>query len=571
MSPQPRPGVLVGITHGTDMVPIIREPRVLKVGIGVPKGRASYVYTHQGRWIVRYGVYNESKLVMETAKGADGKNGFASRQECEAWYAKNKQSFAVSKYPQRIPFFTFTRRTVTDVKGKTEENFEPDFAAIEAHGDTPREVEVVFMSKDPLGGNYQAWSASELKCFGDGVDASRVIQMGNDSWPGWTAANAAGDKRFHVDQCWVSGLCPYSKEGGKDKLVCKPNVSISFQLANSIRLGATAYFVTTSIESTRRLFSSLSVIRSAAEYAGGSIVGIPMRLVLAPFQTNHNNVKATQYAASIEMRDQDVSRIRKALAENSWTARTVGETRLLEASEEEVIDITPRAMAAEFYPEAEMDYEGSDPEDGDAGVGNGSTRAASATADKTAGLRDELNKRTRAPYSRGPKPEEPAAVSPQPVAPLVATQPVVAPQPIVVPPAQPSQELREELGRALEEHVPGPATTGPVVNMAPPSNIPETTRPVMPSTADVAWRKRTRDTFSQYIAPHQYEQILKDLTGFRNEDGITVQNYKDVWTAMQPFRDATEILQKQKLAERAFGGSAGPPDAPLPPEPGKLF
>lgn len=527
MQQQPRPGVLVGITHGTDMVPIIREPRVLKVGIGVPKGRASYVYTHQKRWIVRYGVFNDTKLVMETAKGADGKNGFASRQECEEWYAKNKHSFAISKYPQRIPFFTFTRRTVVDVKGKPEESFEPDFAAIEAHGDTPREVEVVFMSKDPLGGNYQAWSASELKCFGDGLNASRLIQMGNETWPGWKQANEGGEKRFHVDQCWVSGMCPYSKEGGKDKLVCKPNVSISFQLANSIRLGATAYFVTTSIESTRRLFSSLSVIRNAAEYAGGSIVGIPMRLVLAPFQTNHNNIKATQYAASIEMRDQDVNKIKKALAESSWSARPVSETRMIEAAEEEVIDITPRAMAAEFYPDAEIDYEGGDQET-EVVEGGGSAQAARATAAKTAELGAELSKRTRAPKAE------------------VQTQ-----------------ELREELGKALEQQVPEPRGTAPVVNMAPSVEAP-------PGPAN-SWPERTRKEYAQYIESARYREILLKHTGRTDESGVTKENSKAVWDALKTFKDATVILlkqreesEKQKLAQRAFGGGVPVPEEPPP-------
>lgn len=542
---QPKPGVLVGITHSTDMVPIIREPRVLKVGIGVPKGRASYVYTHQGRWIVRYGVFNDTKLVMETAKGSDGKAGFPNRQECEQWYGKNKNTFAVSKYPQRIPFFTFTRRTIVDIKGKTEENFEPDFAAIEAHGDTPREVEVVFMSTDPLGGNYQAWSASELKCFGDGLHASRIIGMGNESWPGWKEASAAGEKRYHVDQCWVSGLCPFAQEGGKDKLVCKPNVSISFQLANSIRLGATAYFVTTSIESTKRLFSSLSRIRSAAEYAGGSIVGVPMRLVLVPFQTNHNNIKATQYAASLEMRDQDVSRIRKALAESSWVPRTASQVRLIEASAEEVAaEMTPRAITAEFYPEADIDDEDADYEDG---LTPGSTQAARATASTTADLAGKIEK------ARAPR---------------VKAEPIAAPSP--VEPSASMEEARQDLERRGYNVEPPNQAPPPAAQAAPPAA--SVGRPVMPSAKDLEWRKRTRETFSLYIAPHQYSAILQQVTGFANEDGITVANYSAVWTAMGPFKDATEILQKQKLAERAFGDK--PAEVPADVETGqtrKLF
>lgn len=534
----PRPGVLVGITHSTDMVPIIREPRVLKVGIGVPKGRSSYVYTHQGRWIVRYGVYNESKLVMETAKGLDGKNGFATRQECEAWYATNKARFAVSKYPQRIPFFTFTRKTTVDVKGKPEESFEPDFAAIEAHGDTPREVEVVFMSEDPFGGNYQAWSASELKCFGDGITASRVIQMGNESWPGWKEAKEAGEKRFLIDQCWMSEACPYMAEAGKDKLVCKPNVNVAFQLAKSIRLGATAYCSSTGRKSAEQLFSSLFKIRAAAERAGGSIVGVVMKLVLAPYQTNHNNIRATQYGISVELRQQDVKALHEALSTSSWNPRTaVSSVKLIESAEDVASDMTAASVTAEFYPEAVMDYEEAPMDDAD----QASTQAAVATANKTVELAQELSRR------RAPRPAELA----QEPAPATAV-PVTA-----------------------TTTLPGAATPAAAA------------RPSMPPTNP--WPQRCRDMFLKELGDVQYLAVIHATTGTSDDNNVTPANNKAVFAMMSTFKNAKKAVGDAKLQDARLQEANGAnkttadlaaevaveqgDDAPLPSDPGprRLF
>ncbi len=368
---QPRPNTLVGITHDAQLIPIIREPRVLKVGLGVPKGRASYVYTHQGEWVVRYGAWEKEKLVMKSIK-------FADRSSTDQWYLANKATFAVSNRPQKIPFFTFTRRTLVEINGKPEEIFEPDFAAIEAHGDTPREIDVVFMGDNPLSGEYQAWSATELKCHGDGLNALRIIQLGNDQWPGWKEATAAKEKYFPVSECYTSGLCPYAQEGGKDKLACKPSATLTFQLANSIRLGATAYFTTTSFRSVRQLFSSLGIIQSIAERAGASIANTPLKLVLAPFRTNHNGIAATQYGVSLELRTQDVQKLRALLAEAAWKPSP---PRMISQAEE-ITDISATEMSAEFHPEAEPDFDGEEITQ--------SSGIAAATDNKTEDLAEKL-------------------------------------------------------------------------------------------------------------------------------------------------------------------------------------
>lgn len=382
----PRPGVLFGITHSLDMTPIVREVRVLKVGIGVPKGRASYVYLYENQWIVRYGAWEKEKLVMKSIK-------FPNRAATEEWYSKNKTTFAVSNRPQKIPFFTFTRRTLVEINGKPEEIFEPDFAAIEAHGDTPREIDVVFMGDNPLSGEYQAWSATELKCHGDGLNALRLVQLGNDKWPGWKEAVDAKEKYFPVSECYTSGLCPYAQEGGKDKLACKPSATLTFQLANSIRLGATAYFTTTSFRSVRQLFSSLGIIQSIAERAGASIANTPLKLVLAPFRTNHNGIAATQYGVSLELRTQDVQKLRALLAEAAWKPSP---PRMIAATEE-ITDISAAEMTAEFHPDAEPDFDGEEP---------ASSGIAAATDAKTEELGAKLKaKREKTEVKPEVKPE----------------------------------------------------------------------------------------------------------------------------------------------------------------------
>ena len=258
------------------------------------------------------------------------------------------------------------------------------------------------MSDQPLSGEYAAWSASALKCHGDGLNALRSIEMGNDKWPGWKEAKDANQKYFPVSECWVSGLCPYMADGGKDKLVCKPSATLTFQLANSIKLGATAYFTTTSFRSVKQLFSSLAIIRSVAERAGAHITNIPMKLVLAPFKTAHNGIVAQQYGVSLELRAQDSERLRLLLTESEW--KPSGATKMLAAptEEEDVIEISASEMSNEFYPEAEFE---------DAEVAE-SEQPKAATEKKTSELAEKLKAKREAPPSPPivePSPEVKAA------------------------------------------------------------------------------------------------------------------------------------------------------------------
>lgn len=343
-------GVMFGITHSAATgQPMIREPRVLKVGIGLAKGRAYSIYIFNGKWIIRYGVWEKQKLVMKTVFTGE------SRAEAEEYHRLHKQEAAMSDHPQKLPFFTFSRRSIMEEKGKPVETFEPDFAAIEAHGECPREIDIVLMGDNPYAGNYQMWGASSLKCSGDGIEAKRTVEMpppgDSSAFPIFKAAKDAGEKFYDLDVCWTNG-CPYAGTS------CKPGVTLNFQLANAMRIGATAYFHTTSIRSATQIFSSLETIRMMVQRVGASLVGLPLKMVLSPFKTNHDNKPATQYGVSLELRAEDMKALRARLSDAMWTPQQIsagamvvddGQVMLGEASATSMVD--------EFYPEFEEEPE----------------------------------------------------------------------------------------------------------------------------------------------------------------------------------------------------------------------
>ena len=146
--PRPDFGKLYGITHdAVTKAQIIRPNRVLKVGIGIPKGRAVHVFMHNKEWMIRFGVWEDEggkkKLKMKTVYRGNSivKVGGVEtklsneRKDVEAWYHAHKNDAAMSNRPQKIQHFTFTTKTVReDESGRPVEVFEPDFEAIEGDG-----------------------------------------------------------------------------------------------------------------------------------------------------------------------------------------------------------------------------------------------------------------------------------------------------------------------------------------------------------------------------------------------------------------------------------------------------
>jgi hypothetical protein len=373
-----QPGIMYGITHRPDGSPIVREPKLLKVGIGKPKGPAIAVWIdRKGKWKVEVGFDNKSGKAQVTA--------FDKRADAEQFYRQQKQNAPTCRFPRKNPYFGFTRQVADGT-------FEPDFAAIEAHGPVPTEIDIVFFDDNPFFGGYQMWSASELQCRGDGINAERVLALASTPEEKELAEDCRAKKLKYfpiIDGCWVSGKCKYAGEA------CKPGGDLKFQLAKNLRIGGTAYFHTTGFRSSSQLFSCLhrfKCLTGGGVPERGYLVGIPFKMVLRPYKTNHNGQASTQYGASLEFRAETVEALVKNMIEQGMQFRSAQqvpqltptaprqiaapEVPMIEAAPEEVIDegedetMQAKAMASEFYPDAEFEDaetvidEGDDPGEG---------------------------------------------------------------------------------------------------------------------------------------------------------------------------------------------------------------
>jgi hypothetical protein len=379
-------GILYGITHdAATKQPLIREPRILKVGIGLSKGRACDVWIHRdGKWKVRVGYKKGSESKVFTCDSA---------AQARKVYDEQYPGAPVCPYPRKSPFFIFTQG-ITDANGL--QVFTPDWDAIQAHGATPTAIDIVFTNDNPFDGNYQMWSTSELKCKGDGVDAMRVLSMATsiEEKQAATESKEAAEKFFPIIKgCWTCG-CPYSQptvEGGKERpSPCKPGANLVFQLAKDVRLGATAYYHTTGLSSIANIFSSLQTIKMLS---GGRLAGIPIRMSVMPKKTMHNGQPGLAYAVVLQPHPEAGRRLISALMGSVFGDGTekrqiasplVADETPVEAEDDtEDEPITADNMTAEFYPEeSEDDYD-------EYGV-DGKPPEQAKTEDKTKALADKL-------------------------------------------------------------------------------------------------------------------------------------------------------------------------------------
>lgn len=345
---RPHAGVLVGITHTPEGDAIIRQPRVLKVGIGLPKGKACNVWIHKdGKWAIQTGYNKDNAKVTTYDKMEDARKAFPALYDAAP----------ICPYPRKSQYFTFTQSAEDGA-------FLPAWEAIEAHGPTPTVIPIVFTSDNPYGGpgtGYRMYSATELKCKGDGVNALRVLSLAETDAEKEAAviAKAAGDKYFSiVDGCWTRG-CKYAKpliDGkGNEKRQCTPHMDLVFQAVKNVRLGNTAYYHTTGIASISNVFSSLNDIQAIS---GGRLVGIPMLLTVKKFNTNHNGKPGNAYMVLVEPTQEAATKLIADLMkrpfgnrqiESASTAMIDGDvTTEAEADDEEESPLGAAAIDAEF-------------------------------------------------------------------------------------------------------------------------------------------------------------------------------------------------------------------------------
>lgn len=367
---KPIPGVMIGLTHDGNATPLIRAVKATRVGIGIPKGKAVLVYIDGdpkerstwiwkilfGQWVPPASGNGDPKFKMVEVFSTK------SAAEAESWYLKNRDKAADPGYPQKISFFTFTKKSVISEAKKIEEFQEPDFAAIAAHGPRPKEIDILLMDENPLLINeYAMYSKSEKQCYGDGEIGMRVLSMAKSAEEKKLAeeAKASGERYFPVLNGCATNGCPYYPNGG-----CKPSLTMAFQLMNSLRIGSTAFFTTTAINSSWKINSGIADLRSKAR----SIAGKPVKLCVSPIRTNHIDPKTQKampglsYGVHIELRAEDLEQMRKMLS-SGWMEQE--QPRAIAAAAAPLEDgeeiQTASEIAGEFY--VERDDEDSAPAD----------------------------------------------------------------------------------------------------------------------------------------------------------------------------------------------------------------
>lgn len=293
---------LYGVLHEPSGRRIVRQVRVLKVGIGVPTGPDVHVWIDQNQqWCVEVGTYVNGKRQSQVKL-------LAQRADAEAFYAQQRKTAPERNAPRKLPYFTFLR---TDSEGK----FVHDFDTIELHGPVPAEIDVVFLNEQTFDAAFQAWSASKLLCEGNGIDARRNVQ-----WPQSPDERALAEQARKQNQrffpilggCYTGG-CPF---GIGNKRICKPHGKLTFQLMNAPTLGGSCQFDTTGFRSIEQLAGSLDQIRmmtGRGNPEAGSVAGIPLKFVLRPYKVQVGEKSSIQYGVSLEFRAKSLEEMARLL------------------------------------------------------------------------------------------------------------------------------------------------------------------------------------------------------------------------------------------------------------------
>lgn len=406
---------LYGITHSPSGEAIVRVPRVVKVQIGSAKGPDINVAIGKtGNWLVWCNSSDkENKGPHRIYEGAD-------KEAAKWWYdraltkgtmkapAGRKDSAGNElkevpipggrvldrRFPSKLAYFTFGRM-------KGDGTYEPDWDSIEAHGSYPTELDVVFTDDEGFQAAYQMWTASELKCTGDGLTASRVVSLytNEEEHAAAIKAHNEGKRTYAVSKCKLGGCQYATSPDPKKPAPCKPHGRLQFQLIRSIRLGGVAQFDTTSIRSVSQLFSCVHQFMSFTGNGDpdrGFLAGIPLKLVLRPFKVAPQGQPAgTAYSVSLEFRAESVealksriveagSQFRQVMLSNPKESAPAPQHRMIESGAPPISQATAMeaaAMVGEFYDE-EAGGEESKPVSDSAQVANATETRAAALADR---------------------------------------------------------------------------------------------------------------------------------------------------------------------------------------------
>ena len=354
----PKAGRMIGITHDEDGNPIVEMPKILKVGIGLSKGKAITAWMNRDSkkpWSILVG-YNEQNRKRHDCE---------SKEAAIAKFEELYESAPMCSYPRKLPYFLFTVGT-TAADGS--QIFKPDWDAIEAHGPTPKSIEVVFMSDDPISGpgtGYRMWSATELKCKGDGIDALRVLSMAETPEEKALAAKAKadGEKYFPiVNGCWTRG-CKYAlpvlDSKGNPKKQCSGHMDIVFQLPVMFKIGGVSYLHTTSDRTARNVSGTLEVIKKMNK---GRVSWIPMTMTVVPFKTNVGGKPGQAFMIVLQPTSEETKKLLSQFRTNMTQLGSpvadnrqiqapdqgVVEPEILDSDEDDDLPISAENMEAEF-------------------------------------------------------------------------------------------------------------------------------------------------------------------------------------------------------------------------------
>jgi hypothetical protein len=321
---------LYGVLHEPSGRRIVRQVRVLKVGIGVPTGPDVHVWIdHNRQWCVEVGTYVNGKRQSQVKR-------LAQRADAEAFYGQQRKTAPERNAPRKLPYFTFLR---TDSQGK----FVHDFDTIELHGPVPTEIDIVFLNEQAFDASFQAWSTSKLLCEGNGVDARRNVEWAQSPDERVSAEQARKqNQRFFpiFGSCYTAG-CRFANG---NKRQCKPHGKLTFQLTNAPTLGGSCQFDTTGFRSIAQLAGSLDQIRvmtGRGNPEAGSVAGIPLKFVLRPYKVQVGEKSSIQYGVSLEFRAKSLEEMARLLHAHTAEFRQFALPAPASAIKSEPVSILP--------------------------------------------------------------------------------------------------------------------------------------------------------------------------------------------------------------------------------------
>jgi hypothetical protein len=237
-------------------------------------------------------------------------------------------------HPTKLDHFVFLRKKKT--ANRVEWEIDPDLT--KHYGEQCRDLHIMLIDDDienVFPSSYAWWTATERKCWGDGITATRRTAEKPGGQP-WTSCGSG---------------CPELAAGQ-----CKPGGDLRFVLADFPRLGSVCRIHTCSYRSIRQIHSALQEIQT---FTGGRLAGITAELTVRPEEATYFDRKekrkrtASIWALSLEVEGDDMQKLIANLTEN---ARLFAETRKLLGSGGKVFEVVEdeqeqaTEIPTEFYP-----------------------------------------------------------------------------------------------------------------------------------------------------------------------------------------------------------------------------